>query len=104
MTIGIALQKANLDADMGNAALHLVTFLRMTDQLHETLLIASDAELKALGYTDGTNSTPNEIATIKSAWNNDAVLIANLVRGLATLGAAQDLRANLFQMVGTGVA
>ena len=99
MSIGIALAKAQLDADMAAAALDLAKLLRVIDQLHEFFLITPDATLEAapLGYTAA------EVATLKTCWNTDAVLLAQIIRGQAALPAAQDFRANLFQLIGDGL-
>lgn len=96
MAIGTGLIKAQIDADVAAAALTAVKLLRMLDQLHEFFLITPDASLTAagVGYTQA------EVNTMKAAFNADGPLIASIFRGQATLGAAQDFRANLFQMCG----
>lgn len=99
MTIGIALTKPQLDADMAAAALEIAKILRVIDQLHEFFLITPDATLEsaAIGYTAA------EVATLKSCWNNDGPLLAQIIRGQVALPAAQDFRANLFQLIGDGL-
>lgn len=98
MTIGIPLTKSTLDSDMGQIALEQAKFLRLLDQIHETFLIHPDADFTAIGYTAG------EVATMKSAWNNDGPLLASIIRGQAALPVAQDFRANIAQMQGDGIA
>lgn len=98
MTIGIALNKAQLDADMGAAVLELVGFIRRAQQLQELFLIHPDADFTALGYTAA------EVTTLKSAWLTDAPQLVQITTGAATLATAKDFRANLFQMMGDGLA
>lgn len=97
MSIGIALNKAQLDADMASAALEIAKLLRVIDQLHEFFLITPDATLTGIGYTAA------EVATLKTCWNTDGPLLAQVIRGQVALPAAQDFRANLFQLIGDGL-
>lgn len=98
MPIGIPLSKTQLDSDMGQVAVELVRLLRQLDQLHELFLLHPDADFTGLGYT------ATEVATLKSAWNNDGPLLASIIRGQSTLGVAQDFRANICLMMGDGIA
>lgn len=98
MTIGIALNKAQLDVDMGNTVLHLVAFLRQSGQLQELFNIHPDPDFTAIGYTAA------EVTTLKSAWLTDAPQLAQIVIGAAALAAAKDFRSALFQMMGDGLA
>lgn len=98
MTIGIALTKQQLDSDMATVGLEMARLLREIDQLHEFFLITPDPTLTGLGYTAA------EVATLKSIWNTDMVTLAAVIRGQQPLPAAQDFRANLFQLIGDGLA
>ena len=98
MTIGIALTKAQLDADMATTALSIAKLLREIDQFQEFFNITPDATLTTLGYVAA------EEAILRSAWATDAVLLASIIRGTATLGAVKDFRSNLFQLIGDGLA
>lgn len=100
MTIGIALNKAQLDADQGAAVLHLVAFMRMAQQLQETFNIHPDADFIGLNPP----YTAAEVATMKTAWLTDAPQLIQIIINLATLGATKDFRAALFQMIGSGLA
>jgi len=100
MTIGAALSKSQLDSDMAAVALGIAKLLRQIDQLHEFFLITPDATLEGLTPVAYTAA---EVATLKSAWNNDAPLLASIIRGQVNLPSAQDFRANLFQMIADGL-
>lgn len=97
MTIGIALNKSQLDADTGALALEMARFIRRLQEIREFYLITPDAVLTALGYTT------SEVATQKSAWITDGGIIINVLTGAAALPTAQDMRANIFQMYGDGL-
>lgn len=98
MTIGIALDKAKLDADMGTAVNHLIAFRRIAAQLQVSFNQHPDADYTAIGYTNA------EVATMKSAWLTDAPQLGQIIDGLAALGAAKDFRENLYLMGGDAVA
>lgn len=100
MTIGIALTKAQVDTDTAAAGLEVARLLRVLDQLHEFFLITPDATLTGLtpGYTAA------EVATLKTIFNGDMVTLAAVIRGQQALPSAQDFRANLFQLIGDGLA
>ncbi len=101
MTIGTPLQKTTLDSDMADVGLRIAKVLREIDQLHQFFLITPDAVLEALlpvAYTAA------EVATLKTIWNADMPLLAQVIRGQAPLPASQDFRANLFQLIADGLA
>jgi hypothetical protein len=69
MTIGFVVTKQQLDGEMGANALALRHDFRIALEKRHFLLITSDVQLKALGYSDGTGTNPiNEIAIVKSAY------------------------------------
>jgi uncharacterized protein YaiL (DUF2058 family) len=93
MTIGLQLQKAQLDRDLGQTALALRKVLAQIEQLHHFCLITPDATLVNLGYTQA------EVNTIKSAFV-DGDTLNSLATGTGTLAAPQNLLANLDQLAG----
>lgn len=100
MTIGTPISKGQLDADMAAGVNHLIAFRRIAAQLQVSFNMHPDADYTAasVGYSAA------EVATMKSAWLTDAPQLAQIIDGLAALGAAKDFRASLYQMAGDGVA
>ncbi len=64
MTIGITVNKAQLDNDMGQAVVTLLNAFRRIEQLHHDLVITPDATLVGMGYLQA------EVNTIKSAFTD----------------------------------
>jgi hypothetical protein len=92
MTIGITVNKAQLDNDMGQAAVTLLNAFRRIQELHQDLLVTPDATLIAMGYVQA------EVNTIKSAFTDGD----NLRQGAGGTIALpqQNYLANLDQLAG----
>lgn len=91
MTIGTTVSKVQLDERAGQIAIDLIRAFREVAELHRYLLITSDADLVAKGYSDGAGANPvNEVAILKSAF-------ADADSARTTF---ETLRANLDQVAG----
>lgn len=71
--------RANLDAYVGGVVSQLLSALRAAQNAQALISQLADADLTALGYTDGTNGTPNTLGYLKSAVAdaNDLASVAN---------------------------
>lgn len=96
MSIGIAVTKQQLDADMGALALELARTMRRLTEMQQFFNITPDATLTTLSYT------PAEITVLRSGWGTDGPQLVSIYQGQAALPAAKDFRANIGQMAGDG--
>ena len=95
MSIGLVVNKGQLDNVVGILARNLKITFDDVVNLNIYLVATADADLIALGYTS------NEVATIKSAYA-DAAQLASIFTGAASLAEAKDFRAFLKLLWGLG--
>lgn len=93
MAVGITVTKAEVDNESGSAARDLHLAMRRAADFKAWLDGQGDPDLTALGYSAG------DIANLRSAFG-DALQIADIWRGAATLGAAKDFRTFLKRLAG----
>ena len=85
MSIGLSQGKADIDAQLAQAAIQLREALLVIQRLQAFLAATPDATLVTAGYT------AEEVATIKSA-SSDMDKLRTIFEGTATQASAYDFR------------
>lgn len=98
MTVGLAVDKGQLDRWSGTVAQDIDTWALRVDHLTTFLLATPDATLEAAPF----NYSPTEVAELKSAIA-DLKQLADLYRNVGTLPASKDFRTFAKLLVGLGI-
>jgi hypothetical protein len=95
MSVGLAITKQEIDSRAGDIARGFQRHFNDVATLQSYLAQTADADLVALGYTQG------EVAILKSAFT-DLAQLTTIWSGSATLPAAKDFRTFVRQVWGVG--
>lgn len=95
MAVGLAVTKAELDSRAGDIARRFQQSFDDVATMQGFLDATPNADLVALGYTD------QEVATLKTAWA-DLALLARVWVGAEALPSPKDFRTFVRQLWGVG--
>lgn len=95
MSVGLPVSKAEIDSRAGDITRAFQRAFDDTATLKGFLDATVDADLETLGYS------PEEIATLKTAWT-DLTQLGTIWAGAAALPAAKDFRVFVRRLWGVG--